>query len=96
MRYELLYAAKALRQMLSLPAEFTEHVLEQLGELAVSPTGVSVPIASPPFAPRGQLFHFEFVDPAPDLWFFTVIFKYSQDELSLLILSITWREIIEQ
>lgn len=46
--------------------------------------------------PSGQLFHFETIDSVGDWWFFTVIFRYSQDETALHILSVTWREMIEQ
>ena len=47
-------------------------------------------------APRGQLFHFNAVGFGGSSWFFTVIFRYSQDETTLHILSITWRELIDE
>lgn len=96
MNYELRYSPKAQRQLPTLPEEFIDPLEDQLVELAKSPTSLSVPIASPPFPPRGQVFHFYLVDSIGDMWFFTVIFQYSQDERSLYILSVTWREVIEQ
>gem|GEM_PF-6067878 len=57
-----------------------------MNRLASAPTALSVPIASPPFPPRGQLFHFQFIDPSNRRWFITVIFRYSQDETALHVL----------
>lgn len=96
MNYRLLYADKAVGQLEQLPADLVDTVDENLRRLAASPTTVSVPVASPPFPPRGQLFHFETTDPAGTRWFFTVIFRYSQDETALHVLSLTWRELIEE
>jgi hypothetical protein len=79
----------------NFPAEFVDAVESNLLQLAASPTWLSVPIASPPFPPRGQLFHFEVTDSAKKRWFFTVIFRYSQDVTALQILSVTWRELVE-
>ena len=95
MSYGLLYTDKAVGQLARLPAEFVDPVETNLLRLAGTPTTLSVPIASPPFPPRGQLYHFEVTDPANRRWFFTVIFRYSQDETALHILSLTWRELIE-
>jgi hypothetical protein len=67
--------------------------LQRLGD---APASLSVPIASPPFPPRGQLYHFEVSDSANRRWFFTVIFRYSQDETALHVLSVTWRELIDE
>ncbi len=95
MSYGLLYTDKAVGQLERLPAEFIDAVETNLLRLATNPTAVSVPIASPPFPPRGQLYHFELTDSANRRWFFTVIFRYSQDETAIHVLSITWRELIE-
>ena len=96
MTYEILLADKAKGQLPLLPEELDIPLKGKLLELARTPTRLSVRVASPPYAPRGQLYHFYLVDSIGDLWFFTVIFQYSQDERSLFILSVTWREIIEQ
>jgi len=64
--------------------------------LADAPVSLSVPIASPPFPPRGQLFHFDTIGAGGATWFFTVIFRYSQDETALHVLSVTWRELIDE
>lgn len=69
---------------------------QHLLALANAPATLSVPIASPPFPPRGQLYHFEASDVTGAAWFFTVIFRYSQDETALHILSVTWRELIDE
>lgn len=95
MSYGLLYTDKAVGQLERLPAEFIDAVETNLLRLATNPTAVSVPIASPPFPPRGQLYHFELTDSANRRWFFTVIFRYSQDETAIHVLSITCRELIE-
>lgn len=96
MSYRLLYTDKAIGQLERLTIEFVDAVEERLLALADAPTALSVPIASPPFPPRGQLFHFETSDTAGAPWFFTVIFRYSQDETALHILSVTWRELIDE
>jgi hypothetical protein len=96
MSYHLIYANKALRQLDRLPPEFVEAVEAQLLRLAGSPVTLSIPIASPPFPPRGQLYHFTLTDWHGGLWFFTVIFLYSQDESALRVLSVTWRELIDE
>ena len=96
MNYELRYSPKAQMQLSVLSEEFVDRIDSRLRDLSESPTRLSVRVASPPYAPRGQLYHFYLVDSIGDLWFFTVIFQYSQDERSLFILSVTWREIIEQ
>jgi hypothetical protein len=93
--YRLLYTGKAIGQLTHLPAEFLDAVEENLNRLAATPVALSLPIASPPFPPRGQLFHFEAHDPAGARWFFTVIFRYSQDETALHVLSVTWRELAD-
>ena len=62
---------------------------------ASNPASLSVPIASPPFPPRGQLFHFRLGESSERRWFFTVIFRCSQDETALHVLSVTWREVTD-
>ena len=96
MSYRLLYTPKAASQLERLPAEFVDVVETNLLRLAARPTSLSVPVASPPFPPRGQLFHFEATDSASKRWFFTIIFWYSQDETALQVLSVTWRELIDE
>jgi hypothetical protein len=96
MSYQLIYTDRAIGQIDDLPDEFVDVVDENLVQLANSPTTWSVRIASPPFAPRGQLFHFTAIGAGGSLWFFTVIFCYSQDETALHILSVTWRELIDE
>ena len=95
MSYALLYADKAVTQIERVPIEFIDLLDVNLHRLANSPASLSVPIASPPFPPRGQLNHFEVKDSDGRRWFFTVIFRSSQDETALHILSVTWRELIE-
>lgn len=96
MSYSLRYTNKALGQLDGLPDEFVDFVEAELLRLSEQPATLSVPIASPPFPPRGQLFHFQTSDWSGEQWFFTVIFRYSQDETALHILSVTWRELIEE
>jgi len=96
MSYRLQYSGRVVDQLHDLPAEFVDVVEESLRALAASPTTQSERIASPPFAPRGQLFHFNAVGFGGSSWFFTVIFLYSQDETALYVLSITWRELADE
>ena len=96
MSYQLRFAEKAVSQLADLPPEFVDILAVNLLRLADNPTRLSVPIASPPFPPRGQLFHFGVEHPPGREWFFTVIFRYSQDETALHALSVTWRELIEE
>lgn len=96
MSYQLILSPKADRQFADVPDEFVDVVEESLRALAASPTSLSERIASPPFAPRGQLFHFYAVGFGGSSWFFTVIFCYTQDEAALYVLSITWREMIDE
>ena len=96
MSYSIFYSGKADAQLDHLPVEFVDVVEEMMIRLAAGPTTVSVPIASPPFPPRGQLYHFDVDGHDGKRWFFTVIFRYSQDETAIHILSVTWRELIEE
>ena len=96
MSYQLLYTDKAAGQLADLPAVFVDVVEENMLRLADAPASLSVPIASPPFPPRGQLFHFETIGAGGAKWFFTVIFRYSQDETALHVLSVTWRELTDE
>lgn len=96
MSYALLYTDKAVSQLERVPAEFVDLLEINLHRLADTPASLSVAIASPPFPPRGQLYHFEVRDSANRRWFFTVIFRYSQGETALHVLSVTWRELIDE
>ncbi len=83
MSYDLFYTPKAISQLKQLPEASVDRCEDNLLRLAESPTELSVPSASPPFPPRGQLFHFECDDLHGAEWFFTVMFRFSQDEQSL-------------
>jgi hypothetical protein len=91
--YRLRYTDHAADQLGRVPVAWLGQVERQLRRLAVSPVGLSVRIASPPFPPRGQLFHFALTEDGGSSWFFTVIFRYSQDETVLFVNSVTWREL---
>lgn len=95
MSFRLLYTDKAADQLGRLPSDLLDGAEAGLLRLSTSPTSVSVPIASPPYPPRGQLYHFDTADAVGLRWFFTVIFRYSQDETALQVLSVTWRELGE-
>jgi hypothetical protein len=94
--FRLRYAEKAADQFALLPQAWLGEVDRQLRRLATSPVSRSKRIASPPFPPRGQLYHFTATDDDGSKWFFTVIFRYSQDETALHVLSVTWREIEDE
>lgn len=93
MSYRLRYTDRAGGQVALLPPDLIGPVERGLDDLATAPVSVSVPIASPPYPPRGQLYHFEATDSAGGRWFFTVIFRYSQDETALHVLSVTWTDL---
>jgi len=79
-----------------LPPEFVGVVEDDLRRPADSPVSLSAPMASPPFAPRGQLFHFETLGAGGTAWFFTVVFRSSQDDTALHVLGLPWRESIDE
>ena len=94
MNYEISYSQRARGHMASLPPDFVDAYDRNLLLLARNPVGLSDRIASPPFPPRGQLYHFHTVNTAGAVFFFTVIFQYSQDETTLHVLRVTWRELV--
>ena len=96
MTYLLTYGERAERHIEAVPRELIDSLEYHLFALARTPVKVSVPDASPPFPRRGQLYHFYAVGSGGATIFFTVIFQYSQDETALHILSVTWREWIEE
>lgn len=95
MSYGIIYSQRARGQLAALPAELVDAYDRNLLALAMSPVSTSVPVASPPYPPRGQLYHFYADDSAGASWFFTLIFQYSQDESALYLLSVTWRELVD-
>ena len=96
MSYQLRYEPRAARHIENVPHDLLDALERNLVLLARNPVGLSERVASPPFPPRGQLYHFHTVNPPGAVFFFTVIFQYSQDETSLHILSVTWRELPEE
>lgn len=93
MNYAVVLSPRATQQYTHLPPELVSEVEAALLRLGGNPTGLSVRIASPPFPPRGQLYHFQLPHAGDSEWFFTVIFRYSQDETELHVMSIMWREV---
>lgn len=53
MSYRLRYTDRAAGQLALLPPDLVGPVERGLDELATAPVSVSVPIASPPYPPRG-------------------------------------------
>ena len=96
MTYELFYTEKAVSQLAALPVEFVDGIELNLLRLAEAPASLSIPIASPPFPPRGQLYHFRLKSHTGRVWFFTVIFRYSQNETGLHILTVLGRELPDE
>lgn len=93
MSFQLRYSRKVANQLELLPTDWLDDVAKELRQLADSPVTLSERVASPPFPPRGQMYHFVLEDAVAESWFFTVIFRFSQDETALHVLSITWRKL---
>lgn len=96
MSYNLLYSQRARGQLASLPHDLVDAFDRNTLALAQTPVTLSVPVASPPYPPRGQLYHFLAEDSAGAVWFFTFIFRYSQDETALHLVALNWRELVDE
>ncbi len=85
MEYEIRLTARA-KQDLSLLPDWAQMLMEShLVELAQSPSTLSRPVVSPPYAPGGMIFEFDHGPIGTTLYHFVVFFRYGQDETELVV-----------
>lgn len=84
MHYQFNFSDIAEADLERIPHSLMDDVERALDRLADSPTGVSVRSAFPHPLNR-QLFHFSAVDYLGKRWYFTVHFRYGQDEQTLFV-----------
>lgn len=89
--YQLILTQSALESLERVPHSLADEVERALDRLAGSPTSVSVRAAFPHRQDR-QLYHFSARDFSEKWWYFTVHFRFSQDERQLVVLRLTVRE----
>jgi hypothetical protein len=81
----------AVRQLQEVPLSLLDEVERALRRLAESPTSLSTRGAFP-YLPNRQLYHFAIPDYTGESWYFVVHFRYAQDEVHLVILSVIARK----
>lgn len=86
MPFDLIYANDAAEQLLAVPVHLYDYVVSELERLADDPVSASNPPSSPLW-PASQLFVFPATDGVIDYAFY-VVWRYGDDEKSLLILTI--------
>jgi hypothetical protein len=69
-----------------LPAVVASRMLDELDRLAEDPVALSKP-SHFPYLPGRQLFQTR-IDAEDRVWWFTVLFRYSEDERNLIILDV--------
>ena len=84
MNYELEYADRAVEELAALPLEIQGAVEANLLRLAASPVTLSRRLVFP-YAPPGQLFHFNVTTVDGVVRHFTIFFLYVADEQTLHI-----------
>lgn len=91
MRYQLELSERAVGDLEGVPLSLLDEVERALDRLAESPASVSMRSAFP-HPPDRQLYHFSAMDFQGKRWYFTVHFRYAQDEQTLFISRVTVSE----
>jgi hypothetical protein len=91
MRYELRLADRAAEDLAAVPLSLLDEVERALRRLAASPTLLSFRSAVP-HPPDRQLYYFWLHDYEGKRWDFTVHFRYGQDEQTLHVARVVFRE----
>jgi hypothetical protein len=89
--YQLRITPTAVRQLQEVPLSLLDEAERALQRRAESPVSLSTRGAFP-YSPNRQLYHFTIPDFTGELWYFVVHFRYAQDEVHLVILSIVARK----
>ena len=92
MRYEIRLTEQAEGDLAALPPHIQQFLELRLVELSESPSRVSRRSVSPPYPPDVMLFEFDYLI-AGEHWYFTVFFRYSQDETTLIVRDIAARRL---
>jgi hypothetical protein len=92
MSYDVRLTARAEADSAALPSHIQRFLEVRLLELGVSPSRVSRPSVSPPYPPGFMLYEFGY-DVAGERWHFSVLFRYHQDETSLIVSGIGARRL---
>jgi hypothetical protein len=87
MSYEVLLVEKAEATLAALPDEFRTIVEQHLIDLAQSPVSLSRRAVFP-YPPGSQLYEFDVDYGGQDWDHFAILFRYSQDETSLVVIGI--------
>jgi len=86
-RYEAKLTDVAIEDLLRLPPPLQQFVEHHLDVLADAPTAVSRPTVSPPYAPGGMMYEFDYVFGGE--WHqFAIFFLYGQNEKTLIVTGI--------
>lgn len=87
MPYGLTYSPEAEEDIGRLPVPLQQFVEVELTRLASDPAALSRPSAFP-FLPNCQLFQFQHPDFDGERHDFTALFRYTQDETAIQIISL--------
>jgi hypothetical protein len=85
MKHQVKLLEEAEQCLAALPPFLQEFVTKQLLTLGDSPSLLSRPVVSPPFPPIGGMIYEFMYEIGQEVHNFTVFFRYSQDELSLVV-----------
>ncbi len=92
MRYEVLLTEQAEADLLGLPSHLQQFLSRRLEELGDSPSRKSRPSVSPPHPPNFML-HETVYSVGGERWHFAILFRYRQDEKSILVNSIGYQRL---
>ena len=87
MSYEVQLSDRAAKDLAGLPSHMQHFLEARLNELGESPSALSRPTVSPPFPPNFMLYEVDY-DVAGERWHFSIHFRYSRDETSLMVAGI--------
>jgi hypothetical protein len=84
MSYVVQLTDQAQADLAALPSHLQQFLEARLVELSGSPSRKSRRSVSPPYPPDVMLYEVDY-HVAGERWHFTVFFRYSQDETSLIV-----------
>jgi len=92
MNYEVRLTKQAEADLLALPPHLQQFLARRLEDLGVSPSRKSRPSVSPPHPPNFMLHETEY-SVGRERWHFYVLFRYHQDESSIVVNSIGYQQL---
>ncbi len=84
MSHRAILSTRAAQELANLPVQLRNTVHIELERLCEAPTTLSRRSVTPPYPPGYQLFTFDAVV-AVEVHYFSILFKYGQDEKSLFV-----------